>query len=190
MKSSIAALILMASLVPVLSVSPFAQDPPAKPFVMGFVDMERLIQEHREFQTRVEGLKREFEERQSAFLLQIKELQSLQENLDVPVPGSQLYLTQLKRIKTLEATLELDRKLLNIESQLKIVEVMKDIYGRCRAVVGEVARERGYSCVSIVSNREVDGPTQRELEGDIQKRSIVYYEDAFDITEEVLKRIK
>jgi Skp family chaperone for outer membrane proteins len=157
---------------------------------MGFVDMERLIQEHREFQTSVEGLKREFEERESAFLLQFKELQSLQENLDVPVPGSQPHLTQLKRIKTLEATLELDMKLVKIEYQLKIVEVMKDIYRRCRAVVGEVAKERGYSCVSIVSNREVDGPTQKELEKDIQDRSIVYHEEALDITDEVLSRIK
>ena len=96
------------------------------------------------------------------------------------------HLAQLKRIEKLEATLDLERKIIRIEFQLKVVEALRDVYGRCKAVVKQVAEERGFGAVAMISDSEVQGRTKSELVGDILTRPFIYAHDSLDITDEVL----
>ncbi|MEE2714143.1 MAG: OmpH family outer membrane protein [Planctomycetota bacterium] len=146
---------------------------------LAFVDMEKLMREHPATKAKTEGFQIEFEARMDV----LRNAISKQSTLGQPRAP---HLAQLKRIKKLEATLDLERKIIRIEFQLKVVEALRDVYGRCKAVVKQVAEERGFGAVAIISDSEVQGRTKSELVGDILTRPFIYAHDSLDITDEVL----
>lgn len=164
--------------------------PKPRAFTMGFVDMERLIKEHKTTKAKTEQFQKEFRDQMEKLKLQVDEMNNIRDTLDVHAEGSREHLEQLKRIKKLEATLELEQRIIKIEFQLKIVKTLKDIYQRCREVVGVVAKERQFSAVAMVSTSEVDGRTRSEIVGDILTRPFVFFDPALDITNEVIARMK
>ncbi len=180
---------LLFALVMPVAVAQNGAAPTATPFVMGFVDMERLIREHPATKTKTEGFQREFEERMEEVLNQVSTMNEMRDSLEILEPGSPAHLTKLKNIKTLEATLELEKKIIRIEFQLKVVEAMKDVYGRCKAVVKSVAKKNGMKAVAMVSQSEVQGRTRSEVVGDILTRPFIFAHDSLDITEDVLALI-
>lgn len=179
------ALALVAGIAP-LTVAQNGSAPKPAPFAMGFVDMEKLIREHPATKTKTEGFQREFEGRMEELRNQVSTMNSLRETLEILEVGSPEYLAQLKRIRKLEATLELEKKIIRIEFQLKVVEALKDVYQRCRAVVKQVAVKRGLAAVAMISDSEVQGRTRSELVGDILTRPFIYAHQSLDITDEVL----
>jgi len=179
------------ALVLTLGVSPvvFGQNgsPPAPAaFAMGFVDMEKLVREHPATKTKTDGFQIEFEARMEVLRNQVARMTSLRDSLEVLEPGSPEHLAQLKRLKKLEATLDLERKIIRIEFQLKVVDALRDVYGRCKAVVKQVAEDRALTVVAMISDSEVQGRTKSELVGDILTRPFIYAHDSLDITGEVL----
>jgi len=181
------ALAFVAGLAPVALAQNGAS--PSEEFTMGFVDMERLIKEHPQTKAKTDTFQREFETRMEALRNQFSEMNNLKEGLDVLQVGSPEYLATLKRIKKIEATLELERKIIRIEFQLKVVDALKGVYEACQAVVSQVAKERGMSAVAMISSSAVGGRTRSELVGDILTRPFVYAHDSLNITDDVLSKL-
>ena len=153
---------------------------------LAFVDMENLMREHPATKAKTEGFQIEFEARMDVLRNQVAMMTSLGVDVELLEPGSLEHLALLKRIKKLEATLDLERKIIRIEFQLKVVEALRDVYGRCKAVVKQVAEQRGFGAVAMISDSEVQGRTKSELVGDILTRPFIYAHDSLDITDEVL----
>lgn len=181
------ALALVVGLAP-LSVAQNGSSPPDT-FQMGFVDMERLIKEHPLTASKTKAFQTQFESRMETLRNQFAEMNELRDTIDLNAPGSPEHLAALKRIKKLEATLELERKIIRIEFQLKVVDALKDVYEKCKLVVSEVAKERNMSAIAMVSSSEVGGRTRQELVGDILTRPFIYAHEHLDITDDVLRRM-
>lgn len=159
-------------------------------FAMGFVDMEKLIREHPATKTKTEGFRLEFDARMEALRNQVTKMNSLRDTLEILERRSPEYLAQLKNIKKLEATLELEKKIIRIEFQLKVVAALQDVYGRCKAAVKQVAEKRGFRAIAMISDSEVQGRTRSEVVGDILTRPFIYAHESLDITDEVLAILK
>ena len=159
-------------------------------FAMGFVDMEKLIREHPATKSKTEGFRREFEVRMEDLRIQVSTMNELRATLGILEPGSPAHLAQLKRIKKLEATLELEKEIIRIEFQLKVVSALQDVYGRCKAVVKQVAEKRGFRAIAMISESKVQGRTRSEVVGDILTRPFIYADESLDITDDVLAILK
>ena len=177
-----------------LGVSPVAPGqngsaPAPAPFAMGFVDMEKLMRAHPETKAKTDGFQLQLESRTEGLQFQRSKLVKQQAGLELLEPGSPEHLDLLKQIKKIEATLELETKIIRIEFELKVVDALKDVYGRCRTVVKQVAEERGFRAVAMISGSEVQGRTKSELVGDILTRPFIYADKSLDITDAVLARL-
>lgn len=187
--SALRALPLLLVLAAGFAVPASAQVKPLPPVRIGFVDMETIIEKHPDTKSASEQIKQEFNTRVEALKQEADKMRALRDDLDILKVGSPEHLEQLKQIRLLEATLELDQKILRIELDLKLVAQLKDIYKRCQKVVGEVAAKRGLTIVAMYSSSEVDGRSRRELIGDIVTRPFIYHASELDITEDVLKAL-
>jgi Skp family chaperone for outer membrane proteins len=161
-----------------------------QPLSIAFVDMERIIKEHPETAEKTASVERELKSRMEALKQEADRMRSLRDDLDLLKEGSPEWLEQLKKIKMLESTLELDQKILRIEFDLRLVEELKDIYNRSRTAIKEVAEAKRIQVVAMYSSSEVGGSTRRELIGDIITRPFVYHDPSLDITDEVIARLK
>lgn len=159
------------------------------PFPIGFVNMEKLVEEHPLTKSRREAIQAQMRSRLDALRSMIEQMETLRESGTLYADGSPEQLDILSQMRRLDATLKIEKRLIQAEFQVEIVKATRDIYSRCKEAVARLAEERGLMMVAMVSDSELRGRTQNELVGDILTRPFLYFHPDLDLTEEVLKRL-
>ena len=164
--------------------------PPAGPLSMGFVDMEKVIENHPQAKVREEELRQQLKAPIEELRQTAEKAREIEGNLDLLTEGSPEYLDRLRQIRNLKASVELDEKILRAESQLKLVEAMKKMYkempdGRGRGGAGAQPPGRGH-----VHQRPDQCQTGTDFVNDVITRPFIWHDQSLDITSEVMDRLK
>jgi Skp family chaperone for outer membrane proteins len=163
----------------------------ARPAVsIGFVDMELIIEQHPETKAKADELQQRLKTRIDELRQQAESVRAMETDLDLLTEGSPEYRERLREIRRRKASIDLDQKILRVEMNLQLVDALKKIYEQSKQVVAEVARERGFTIVAMYSSGPVNGRNRNELITDIVTRPFIYHDQALDITQDVLGRLR
>lgn len=157
---------------------------------IAFVDLEKVLENHREVKKAIEEAGRTRDERMERLRQRMEELRTLQEDLSMLRKGSPQWLEQTKRIQIEGATLDLDRRLVLIEYNLELVKRVKVIQQKTMEVVEKLAKERGYMAVSVYSPHEHDAAEFQAYMRRLGTLGFIWHDRTHDLTEELLRQVR
>lgn len=159
------------------------------PVRVATVDMEELIRLHPATERAFEEAQRKRRADVETLRQKEAERRTLEESQDLYARNSKEWLELRKEIRILEATRELDRKVITAEYQLSLRRAMDDVYGKVSAAVKEVAGKEGVDVVLNASGRPIGGSSHISFLDRLARRDVAYADPALDLTEAVLRHM-
>jgi len=162
---------------------------------IGFVDVERVIQEYkktreitRELDKRISEEKRLLAARKEALRHKMDALDALEleaDDLDAMVKGIQLK----KEIALETVDIELSEKHALIQLEQGLVLHIKKVYSEICREAEAMARERGLKAVFMVANSKIEGRTRSQVNSEILVRPVLWFDPSLDLSSAMILRL-
>lgn len=156
----------------VLSAMAFSAPAAAQDVKIGYVDLQRALNEVEEGRKAKKRLEKEFEQKQSKLDKKQKEVKELKEQLDSGMMLSE-EAKQKKAVELQKQLAELQQLYMKMQRDLaqKEAEATQKIFKKMGEIVEKMAKEKGYDL--ILEKTE---------------SSVLYAEDGMDLTDELIER--
>jgi len=154
---------------------------------IAFLDMYRIFKEAKAVNEGLEQARAQRVEKRKALRERAKQIEALSEEQEKYASGSEDFFRLRGEIEELNATLELDRKIIDVEYDLAVVRLIRSSYARVRKAAAEVAQSRGFDAVAIYSEGELSGRSYREALGDIMTRNFIWLDGDREISDAVVE---
>lgn len=164
---------------------------------IGFIDVERVILSYEktaELTNQLEARLTEEEKKIKAQVAAINEdLRKLKEEEEVDIEDRVAMLARFQKERDLaerKAKVEVQRTLVLAQLEQDLVNHMKKVYEELVRTTEVVARARGLEVVLMVRGKKgVEGASREAVKTNILVRSVVWHEEALDITDAVLESL-
>jgi len=154
---------------------------------LGYVDMERLVNEFDKNSKLTEQLKTELGAVMQRLEENKKKIQLQKEELALFTKGSAKYEQALHEIRRAEAMFEADQDWEFRQIENRRVLGWKELYGDIKKAVAEVAEAKGLEAVFVMNGSLPDGKNNDEIVAQIMLRQVAYMHPSFDLTVDVLR---
>jgi Skp family chaperone for outer membrane proteins len=158
-------------------------------FRVGFVAIERVIDEYRKNADLSENLQKEFDRGMAELDKEGERIKMAKEELQLLARDSEKYRTLRQTIQIDEFRLELRQKEMIRSLEEKKMSGWKELYADITETAEGVAKDRGLAAVLIVNRSPLEGASDQEITGQISLRQVLYADARYDVTEDVLKRL-
>lgn len=150
------------------------------------VDMPRLMAEHPDALQEHSELIAWRDRSQGLLDEKLQQIKSATADLDALQPGSPDHRKAEEELMVMKYRYEQETKSLGAELEQRYAGVIRRSYERAQRACREYRVAHGISLVLQRTSTPVSGQTRDELIGEIVLRKVVAYDDALDITEEVI----
>jgi len=153
---------------------------------VGFVNVERVIDEYKKTKDIWSQLEKEDEALREVFRQKLAAWRMERANLRNLDPGTLEYARQARDLQLAKTKLEADRNARVLEVRTRLKEHLQQVYREVLQIVEGIARQRGMVAVFQVSDPDQISDLKDNVLANILVRSTVWHRQEADITNEVI----
>jgi Skp family chaperone for outer membrane proteins len=158
-------------------------------FEIGFVQLERVINEYDKNAELSRRLTEELDARRAELEKDKERIEMKKEELQLLARDSQKYRDSLLEIQVEEFRLEARLKDLQRSLDSKKIEGWKELFRDISKAAESIAKQKGLRALLVVNRGELAGTNDQDIMSQISLRQVLYADETLDVTDEVLEML-
>lgn len=154
------------------------------------VDMENIINDFADKNVLFDNLKNERRTRDQALDTEKEKIEAQMQSLAIMRQGTKEYIELSKAIELDKRKLDLDDRANRLWFTNEKGKIVKEIYKKALDVIEAYAKENGILAVHLRTKGELPTNSYEEVSNAIIVRSLVWANEAIDITDKIAERMK